>query len=269
MLRLPSRTLKGLAIPIRVRMTDGIAAIAELPNIFIAITHALAGIFIPRRLVIQHGIVGRAQELQMGCGAGIRNHTRVIDPRLLSRLTSLRRNQNNAIGCLHTIDGCRCRIFQHRKRLDVLWINVVHRTGHTVDNHQRTGRIDGVATANGDAARLRARLTRTLNARHARHRSGQSSRHARHGAVGQSLGIDRGNSPRQVGFLLHTVTHDNHFIERLLVLAQRHVISRRALFHLKHLSSKSHKRHLNGRSCRDIEFEVTLCIGNRSHAQLI
>ena len=155
----------------------------------------------------------------MGCGTGVRNHTRVIDSRLLSGLTSLCCNQDNAISCLNTIDGCRCRIFQHRKRLDVLWINVVHRTRYTIDNHQRTGCIDGVTTANGDATRLRTRLTRPLNARHARHRSSQSGRHARHGAIGQSLGINGSNRSRQVGFLLHTITHNNHFIERLLVFA--------------------------------------------------
>ena len=219
MLRFPSRTLKGFAIPIRVRMTDGVATIAELLNIFIAITHTCAGIFIQCCFVIQHGIITSPQELQMSCRTGIRNHTRVIDPRLLSRLTSLRRNQDNAIGCLNTIDGCRCCIFQHRKRLDVLWINVVHRTRYTVDNHQRTGCIDGVATANGDAARLRTRLTRALNARHAGHRSSQSSRHTRHRAVGQSLSINGSNRACQIGFLLHTITHNNHFIERLLVFA--------------------------------------------------
>ena len=140
-----------------------------------------------------------------------------------ARLRVLRCDDDHAVGTACTVEGSRSGVFQYGDRLHVGRVDVVPTAvvRSAIDDDQRacTG-VDGADTAEQHGRRVATGLTRATRHLEARHLSGQGLHHVRSLLLGQCVGIDHGGRTRKGRSFGGTVSHDDDFIELLVVVHQ-------------------------------------------------
>ena len=137
-------------------------------------------------------------------------------------LTALGRHDDNRV-TIQTIDGSGRSILQNRNRLDILGIDLVDVTRHTIDDVKHR-----LATYHNRRA-IGTRLTRSLHGRHTGHTTGQHVRYVAHRGLLKLLARDLRDGRRHRGLLLYTVTYDHHFVNLLGVVLKLHLQIRYAI----------------------------------------
>ena len=186
-------------------------------------------------------------------------------------LTTLRRDEDDAVGTLRTVDGRRGCVLQNVHRLDVAGRNIQRRAIlHTVDNHQRVvvGQKRTVTTHlhahTGTGLTTAAQLQ--VNARnlglHGRQGVGTSN-------LRQVVGFHARNSTRQVLLLQCAVTHDNHFVQSQSVLLKCDVKTLLASYRELLLLVANVRNTKNGILGNLLNGEVAVVVGNTANAGAI
>ena len=164
---------------------------------------------------VQHvGDIGRTGPTQV---VGVRNAR-------LALLTFLGGYQNDTERSTRTVDGSRSGIHQYGDVVDVLRIQLVDVTGHTVNQHEgRCARTCSQVTRTTDIKR-RIGVQLTTGIRHTDIQTGnntlQGLTYGGYRTGFQFLIVHRSHGTGQVYFLLCTETYYHHFVEHLVVFFQ-------------------------------------------------
>src|SRR5690606_39882989 len=92
-------------------------------------------------------------------------------------------NQDNAIGRFGSIDSSTWAVFQDRYALNIIGIDIIHRTFDTVNDDQGIRIVDGTQTTDANGTIVFTRLARVLRNRHAGKFSLYSRRHIGHWTI--------------------------------------------------------------------------------------
>ena len=208
------------------------------------------------RVVSARLVVGR------GRGAGDGEIAVVRHFGLLVVLAALGGDQDDAEGSACAVDGGGRSVLQDRDRLDVVRVDAVGIGLDAVDQHQGAaavgrGRTADVVGRSGSGLSRRERHVEVGD--HAL----QGAAHVRHGTVFQLLLRHGGHGSREVGLLLHAVSHHDHLVDALLGVGQHHV-EERAASDRRFVGVEADERHFEhgfGRKRREGEREAAVHVG--------
>ncbi len=161
--------------------------------------------------------------------------TRIGNGRLAAQ-TFLRRDDQYAVGTLHTVHSGRGSVFQNRHGLDIVRVDrfparhisfhqvgiraflntSARRTFDTVDDNQRVRIVQRSLSSDSDRRSLRTRLTRVLHRGQTGQTSGQSRSDVADGRLHDVLGCRRRKRSNHGRLFLRTVSDHDRLVERLL-----------------------------------------------------
>ena len=206
--------VEHLVLPVRTRGDGAPHGVGKIVGVGVGSLHA--GVGVP--LVHHHGVLRSVEEVALAPLALPSVREVVVDPHLALR-AALGGDQHHAVGRTRTVDCARGGVLEHLDTLDVARVYVVEAAldGHSVDDVERVGVVDGADTAHADFRR-RSRLSR-------RRRYGDACGEALQGVVhadgcrhAQLVRAYLGYGGRHDALLLHAVTHHYKLVERGVVL---------------------------------------------------
>ena len=218
--------LEEVVHPVDARIEIGIAVVAEFgqlivrPREFGRGAAAVAG-----RLVHQRGefvavdILREAQSVQAG-PFGAERHLR------LAHAAFLGVDQNDAVGAAHAVDRRGRCILENRDGLDLRNVDQVHVAFDAVDEDQRIAVLPRSHAADEDGRRVVARLTGTLAADDAGHRTAQHVREGDGSHFFELLGLHVRQGPGDGFLFLDAVTDDDDILHFGRSLTQDDVLGR-------------------------------------------
>ena len=175
-------------------------------------TYTVGGVV--HKLVDQHDVVITRRNEIGGRRVGLPTHTAAVGDRgIVATLALLGRNQDNARGGLGAVDGAAGRILQDGHRLDVVGVDLAELHFHSIGQHERTAAVQGDRTTYVEVVTTFRRAGTEGNV------------HRRVGTLQRVggrddrtridfLAADDGDGAGEAGFLLGTVTHDHHLVQR-------------------------------------------------------
>ena len=199
-------------------MSVGICSVLEKLEVFFRESRRAP--ILLQQLVVEACIVVRTQAVHQRIDLREAN-VATIRYRRFPQLPSFGRNQDNAVGCFRTVDGCRSRVFQDGDRLDIVRIEGIECPGFdTVHQDVWVGIVQRTDTAHTDSCRIRSRLSGSRCNRYTWCQTLQGGGYVRYRAVQQLVVRDGADGSRQVNFRLRTISDYYNFVQRLGILAE-------------------------------------------------
>ena len=169
-------------------------------------------------------------------------------------------HQNDTIIGTSTINSSRSCIFQYLDWLDIRRIDIIHRANNSVYYHQRTSGRFNTGTTTQHNSRRTTRSTGCIRHPQTTDRTLQCLCRISNRCILKYFTIHFRNSRGHSGtFLLHTISHNDHFIQYFSIFFQHHlVMALRAHHNLLWFVTK--KTHFQFCTFRNLESKVTIYI---------
>ena len=144
----------------------------------------------------------------------------------LALLTTLGRDDDDAVGTLGTEHGRRRSVLQHRDVGHLVGVDGREIALHAVHQHQRVGVAEARHAADENFRVVVARLSRGLERRDARELTREGIGDIRHARVHEGVALDLRDGTHDALLTLYAIAHDHDVGNRRGVLLQRHHILR-------------------------------------------
>ena len=163
---------------------------------------------------VHHQCIGRGIEHIAALPRLLPTVGEVVVHRNLAQPPALGGDDDHTIGRPCTVDGTRGGVFEHFHALDVAGVDVVNVAfhGHSVDDEERIGVVDGAHTAHPDPG-SGSGLAGGRGDGDAGGESLQGVIHARGGCELQIVRAHLGNGGCDDALFLHAIAHNHHLVD--------------------------------------------------------
>ena len=158
-----------------------------------------------------------------GDGVGVERSRTVIDYLRFATVAALGRDEDDAVGAAHTVDCGGGRVFEDGNRLDVVGIDVGHRTLHTVHQYQRRRIVEGAGSTDEQGRRVSTGYTRRLHCCDTGKAAGKHSAYVSVRGFQQVFAADLRNRAHYEFLFLSSITDYEDFLKDIGVFFKDHV----------------------------------------------